>query len=110
MAWDPYYLNDIQTLEKIQRRAARWVMKDYSRYSSVTAMLHELNWPPLQLRRKINRLQMFYKIIYNHTALSTVFHSVFKQHNASLDIIILTISLSPVHVPTVTRIHSIYEL
>ena len=49
VAWDPYYLNDIQALEKIQRRAARWVMNDYNRCSSVTTMLHELNWPPLQL-------------------------------------------------------------
>ena len=55
---------------KIQRRTAQWVMKDYNRCSSVTAMLHELNWPPLQLWRKINRLQMFYKIIYNQAALS----------------------------------------
>ena len=35
--WDPYQLNDIQALEKVQRRAACWVMKDYSRYSSVSA-------------------------------------------------------------------------
>ena len=25
--WDPYQLNNIQALEKVQRRAARWVMK-----------------------------------------------------------------------------------
>ena len=51
--WDPYYHNDIQTLEKVQRRAARWVMNDYSWYSSVSNMLNNLNWPPLQLRRRI---------------------------------------------------------
>ena len=32
--WDPYHHNDILALEKVQRRAARWVMNDYSRYSS----------------------------------------------------------------------------
>ena len=26
--WDPYHLNDIQALEKVQHRAARWVMND----------------------------------------------------------------------------------
>ena len=31
--WDPHHLNDIQALEKVQRRAARWVMNDYSWYS-----------------------------------------------------------------------------
>ena len=68
--WDPYHLNDIQALEKVQRRAARWVMNDYSWYSSVSAMLHSLNWPSLQLRRRISRLQTFYKATYKLSALS----------------------------------------
>ena len=52
--WDPYQLNDIQALEKVQRRAACWVMKGYSRYSRVSAILHyTLNWPPLQVRPKL---------------------------------------------------------
>ena len=62
ICWDPYQLNDIQALEKVQRRAARWVMKDYSRY--VSAMLHRLNWPPLQVRCRIGRLQTLYSTIY----------------------------------------------
>ena len=66
--WDPYHLNDIQALEKVQRRAARWVMNDYSWYSSVSAMLHSLNWPSLQLRRRISRLQTFYKATYKLSA------------------------------------------
>ena len=45
--WDPYQMNDIQALEKIQCRAFLWVIKDYDRYSSVSAMLHSLNWPSL---------------------------------------------------------------
>ena len=28
--WDPYLLADIQSTEKVQRRAARWVSSDYS--------------------------------------------------------------------------------
>ena len=67
--WDPYHLNDIQALEKVQRRAARWVMNDYSWYSSVSAILHSLNWPSLQLRRRISRLQTFYKATYKLSAL-----------------------------------------
>ena len=70
VAWDPHQLNNIQALEKIQRRAARWVMNDYSGHSSVSDMLHNLNWQPLQVRRRINRLQMFYKAIHHPMALS----------------------------------------
>ena len=69
--WDPYHrdLNDILALEKVQRRAARWVMNDYSSYSSVSSLLNDLNWPSLHFRRRINRLQIFYKAIYNLSAL-----------------------------------------
>ena len=31
--WDPHQTGDIVELEKIQRRAARWVMNDYGRLS-----------------------------------------------------------------------------
>ena len=39
IVWDPIYNNDVHRIENIQRRPARWIMKDYSRYSSVTLML-----------------------------------------------------------------------
>ena len=67
--WDPHYQIDIQLLEKIQRRAARWVLHDYSRYSSVTSMLQHLNWPTLETRRKISRLQILYKALHDSIAL-----------------------------------------
>ena len=60
--WDPYHHNNIQQLEKVQRRAARWVLNDFNRFSSVTAMLQHLSWPSLQLRRKISRLQALFKL------------------------------------------------
>ena len=28
--WDPHHLNDIQALEKVQCRAAHWIMNDYN--------------------------------------------------------------------------------
>ena len=74
VAWDPYQQNNINALEKIQRTAARWVMNDYGRYSSVSNLLHDLNWQPLQVRRKISRLQIFYKAVHNLTALSIPQH------------------------------------
>ena len=60
VVWDPYYQTDIQQLEKVQYRAARWVLNDFSRYSSVTNMLQQLSWPSLQVRRKICRLQTLF--------------------------------------------------
>ena len=43
-------------LEMVQRRAARFVLGDYGRYSSV------LNWDTLELRREKQRLSTFHKI------------------------------------------------
>ena len=63
--WDPYLLTDIQSIEKVQRRAARWVSSDYNRFSSVTFMLNELQWPTLSNHRKFARLSTFYKIIHH---------------------------------------------
>ena len=54
----------------MQRRAARWVLNDFSRYSSITIMLKQLSWPSLQVRRKICRLQTLFKIIHNEYPLS----------------------------------------
>jgi hypothetical protein len=59
--WDPVTTTCIDSLEKIQRRAARWAMQDFRRTSSVDDMLQELNWPSLQLRRKAARLTTLYK-------------------------------------------------
>ena len=60
--WDPYTATDIQQLESVQRRAARFTMSRYRRTSSVGAMLEELNWEPLASRRRTARLALFNKI------------------------------------------------
>ena len=39
-------------LEAVQKRAARYVMLDYSRFSSVSAMLSNLQWDTLKKRRQ----------------------------------------------------------
>ena len=61
--WNPYLKKDIDNIESIQRRAARFVMNDYSRKSSVTDMMRRLNWRPLAERRREQRLMFFFKII-----------------------------------------------
>lgn len=67
--WDPHHVGDIQELEKVQRRAARWVLNDYGRYNSVTSMLGHLGWDTLQKRRMITRLQTLFKILHHNYAL-----------------------------------------
>ena len=42
----------IDEIERIQRRAARWVKVDYG-------MMNDLKWPTLQKRRHENRLNKF---------------------------------------------------
>jgi len=68
--WDPHKIGDIVELEKVQRRAARWVMNDYGRFSSVTSMLNQLSWPTLETRRKSSRLQTLHKVIYQQISLT----------------------------------------
>ena len=42
--WSPYTKENISKIEKVKRRAARWVSNDYSPYGSVTDMLSNLGW------------------------------------------------------------------
>ena len=47
-----------------EARAARYTLNRYSRTSSVSSMLSQLNWQSLVERRRHARLVMFYKIHY----------------------------------------------
>ena len=40
--WSPHTATDIQKIESVQRRAARWATRDYRYTSTVTSMLNEL--------------------------------------------------------------------
>ena len=52
----------------IQRRVARWVLRDYSPLSSVSNMLDRLEWQTLEHRRSCARLTLFYKIVHHLVA------------------------------------------
>jgi hypothetical protein len=64
-SWHPITKQDTHKLDMIQRSAARMCMNDYSRESSVTKMLANLEWTDLNVRRLIIRLNMMYKISHN---------------------------------------------
>jgi hypothetical protein len=62
-AWDPYTESDSNKLDKVQRRAARFVNREYRRNASVSQMMSRLGWESLAicLRRRTIRLSLFYK-------------------------------------------------
>ena len=70
--WHPWQKSLIHEVERVQRAAARYVMNDYSPYSSVTSMLNTLKWQTLEQRRIYSSLIIFYKINNN---LITVDHN-----------------------------------
>ena len=65
--WDPYTASENQAIEKVQRRAARWVSNRHRQTSCVDNMLDSLDWQTLQ-RRKKARLEMLYK--FHHSLIS----------------------------------------
>ena len=62
--WDPHSKRNIDKLEMVQRRAARFVKGDYSRTSSLTAMLADLKWNTLQQRRIQSKTVMLYRVVH----------------------------------------------
>ena len=66
--WDPYLKQDVDRVERVQRQAARFIKRDYRTRDTgcVGHMLQELNLPPLQERRKQQRLTTLHKIVKGH--------------------------------------------
>ena len=60
--WNPYTQGNIQKVEMVQRRAARYVTNRNWNISSVSGMLQDLKWRTLQDRRKDAHLCMLYRI------------------------------------------------
>ena len=62
--WDPYLEKDINKIEKIQRKAVRFICNDYRSKTpgSVTKMQKELQLPDLKVRRKEKRLCFLFNI------------------------------------------------
>ena len=68
--WDPHHINKIEQLEKVQRKAARWAMNQYSWTASVSGFLRQLEWPPLHQRRLCARLVIMFRIKNNDIAIT----------------------------------------
>ena len=79
--WDPHSANNIKTIEKVQRRAARWVTNRHHQTSCVNSIIDSLAWPTLQQRRKKLDLK---KCFTNFTTTSspTAGHSTDRCHSS----------------------------
>ena len=67
-AWDPHVQKQVDNLEAVQNKAARFVVGDYSHQSSVTEMKEALQWRSLQERRFVARMTLWYKAIHAQAA------------------------------------------
>ena len=74
MVWPilEYASKDIQCIEAVQMRAARFTVNCYSRYQSVSNILQKLNWPTLEERRNELKLIMMYKIVHGHVHIQPI--------------------------------------
>jgi len=62
---NPHMQKDINTKERSQRQAARFVLNNFSTYASVSQMLTNLNWLTIAHCRAQQKAIMMFKIV-NH--------------------------------------------
>jgi hypothetical protein len=76
VVWDPWQKQQINKIEMIQRRAARYTLNQYSYQSSVSAMLQHLCWPTLQQRRNLASVIMLCKLQHQLVSISNLHYLV----------------------------------
>ena len=76
--WDPPGVVLQQELERMQKRAARFVTGNYKYETvSITGILGQLKWESLKKRRKDNRLILLYKGLKGKASIPTVINLIF---------------------------------
>uniref|UniRef100_A0A6B0V3F3 Putative endonuclease/reverse transcript n=1 Tax=Ixodes ricinus TaxID=34613 RepID=A0A6B0V3F3_IXORI len=72
--WSPHQLILENKIESVQNCTVRFILSDYSRFSSVSAMKAQLDIPNLSVRRNISRLCLLHKIYYHPTLHHSLLH------------------------------------
>ena len=62
--WSPHLKGHKEVLEKVQWRAARYVLHEYGEGTRTTNMIHRLKWESLEQRRLKARVVMAYRIVH----------------------------------------------
>jgi len=82
--WDPYTKEQINKIEMVQKRSARFVFNDFTSRTpgTVTKMLQTLEWDSLEDRRKIRRLTILQQARLGHLSLpiGTLLQPVQRQY------------------------------
>ena len=82
--WDPSGEGLKHEIERVQRRAARFVLDDYVRTSSVDDMLSNIGWDTLEIRRKVSRLCFLFKLYHGDCKLACndiILESCYKERS-----------------------------
>jgi len=81
--WDPHTKKNIDLLESIQKRAARFILNDYESKTpgSATQMVKSLGLEPLEIRRKTRRLCVFHQARLGQPSIpiGDLLHPVLRQ-------------------------------
>ena len=93
--WSPWLNKDIVEIEKINRRAIRFICNNYSYTESVTSMMELWGWEKLEDKRYKISLCLLYKIIHGQvcthlsefimfqtTALYTAYYQIFPSQQS----------------------------
>lgn len=83
IVWDPYETGLINMIERVQRRAARFILSRYSQTDSVTEMLQLLKLPPLAERRHVARLKFLFLLWKRHFNINATHYLVPQRGRAS---------------------------
>lgn len=87
--WDPHTKTNIECLERIQRRAVRFIYGMYGPTDSVSAQMERHGIPTLESRRKSFRLKLLYqlvnrKLLFDHSPYISRLETRRGRHSHSL--------------------------
>ncbi|XP_077507312.1 uncharacterized protein LOC144116455 [Amblyomma americanum] len=90
LIWNPHQLYLIHKLEAIQNKAARFITKNYSRQSSITAIKASLKLPSLEKRRILALLSHIHRLYHSHSSFASYYirptHRIFPRLDHALKI------------------------
>lgn len=85
IVWDPYLICHKKRLQSVQRKAARFICKDFRTTTSATALCHRMNLRPIEQHFKILRLRHFFHLFHSHSRSAyLVDDNVMSRHKHSL--------------------------
>ena len=80
VAWNPHSQHSVDKLQRVQMAAARFVMNDHRRSTSVSDLLNTLNWKSLESRRLHSQLSMLHKIKNGLVHITVPPHLLLPRH------------------------------